>query len=61
MPPVPFKVVLEYLERRGWVLLRIKKPWRVFVRGNDESPILIKVDKDGNVDGDEFNSIKPLA
>jgi hypothetical protein len=59
---VPFSTVLVYLEERDWVLQKIyRKSIRVFVRGNDESPILIQVDDDGNVDKAQFDAIKPLA
>ncbi len=59
---VRFEVVLVHLEERGWVLLKIYRRFlRVFARGSNEPPIIIRVDDNGNVDGDQFEAIKPYA
>lgn len=56
---VPFQVVLEFLESRGWALSRIWKPYRVFIK-EGELPILVEV-HDGSVEGDDFDYIRRIA
>jgi hypothetical protein len=58
---VQFSTVLVYLEGRGWVLKRIDKPYRVFVRRPDELPVLVEVSRDKTVDRDQFEYIKTIA
>ncbi|NUQ54233.1 MAG: hypothetical protein HUU19_16275 [Phycisphaerales bacterium] len=57
---IPFKQILSHLEVRGWRLQRIWKPYRVFLRGRDELPILIEVNN-GRVDRKAWEQIKKIA
>jgi len=57
---IRFEEVLAHLEARGWRLQRIWKPYRVFLRGRDELPILIEVNN-GKVDRKAWEQIKKIA
>ncbi|MBL8759720.1 MAG: hypothetical protein JNL50_00300 [Phycisphaerae bacterium] len=57
---VSFEVALRYLEERGWRLQRIWKPYRVFVRGKEELPLLVEVQR-GQVDRKAWEIIKKHA
>lgn len=57
---IPFKVVLAHLEAKGWKLQRIWKPYRVFLRGREELPILVDVEN-GKVDRKAWEQIKKIA
>ena len=60
MERIPFQAVLEYLESRGWVLKRIWKPYRIFVRGDEELPIMVTVEQNA-VSAEDFDKIKEFA
>jgi hypothetical protein len=53
---VSFDRVLAYLEEHGWELMRIKKPFWVFVK-KGQSPLLVIV-KDKRVPSHEVERIK---
>jgi hypothetical protein len=60
MKGVPFGEVREYLESRGWRLQRIWKPYRIFLRGEAELPLMVEVEE-GEVDRRAFEEIKKHA
>jgi hypothetical protein len=60
MKGIPFTEVREYLEARGWRFQRIWRPYRVFLRGDNELPIMVEVEE-GMVDRRAFEEIKKHA
>lgn len=62
MKGVPFNEVRAYLEHpdRKWRFQRIWRPYRVFLRGDNELPIMVEVEE-GMVDRRVFEEIKKHA
>jgi hypothetical protein len=56
---VPFADVLAYLEARGWSLVRLWKPYRVFTKPG-HLPILVTV-HEKMVQADDFEKIQRIV
>ena len=64
---VPFSIVLQFFESRGWVLSRTRANWRVFCESHrrpadqqmkrPRTPVTFQVDEEGKVSDDVFKEI----